>query len=302
MDLKQLEYFVLVADIGSFSRAAVALNLAQPTLSRQVSLLESEMGQRLLVRTGRGVFPTAAGDALLVHARNLLEMAQHAREELRDLHESPSGRIAVGIPPSVGLRMTASLVERFRERFPRAVISVSEGLSLHLREQLLAGRLDMAVLFDPPPSSQLILKTLAQEPLLLVGHADASKLAEPVPLSDLPDYPLVLSSRPNAIRVLMDRTLESRGVELQIIAEVGAIQTALALVARKVGYTIIPRSALALAPPDAKLCVAQIGPPTIRNSLVFAVPLARPSGRLSRGTEALICELNWSEIHKISTA
>ena len=85
MDLRQLEYFVNVVESGSFSRAAVALNLAQPSLSRQVALLEGELGQRLLIRTGRGVTATDAGDALMVHARVMLDASRRAREELRDM-------------------------------------------------------------------------------------------------------------------------------------------------------------------------------------------------------------------------
>src|SRR5450830_877358 len=97
MDLKQLEYLVCVVESGSFSRAAVALNLAQPRVSRQVALLEDELGQRLLIRTGRGVTATAAGEALLVHARAMLASRRAARDEWRDRGASPSGRIVLGM-------------------------------------------------------------------------------------------------------------------------------------------------------------------------------------------------------------
>ena len=96
MDLRQLDSFVRVAEAGSFSRAAVALNLAQPTLSRQVALLERRLGQRLLVRTGRGAAPTEAGELLLVHARTMLEIARRAEDELRELHASRPGASASG--------------------------------------------------------------------------------------------------------------------------------------------------------------------------------------------------------------
>lgn len=296
MDLKQLEYFVQVAGAGSFSRAAVALNLAQPTLSRQVALLEADLGQRLLVRTGRGVSLTEAGDALLVHARSMLETAQRAREELRDLHTSPSGRITVGLPPRVALRMSARLVQRFRERFPRAVITVSEGLSLHLREWLLAGRLDMALLFDPPSSPQLSCQPLMHEPLLLVAPPQAPKLPSRVGLAALKSYPMVLPSAPNAIRSLVDNVLRPRGIALQVVAEVGAVQTVLALVSQGVGCTILPHSALTLGDPGTDFQHALVGPPTIRNSLVLAVPLMRPANRLTRGTQALLHELDWAAL------
>jgi len=126
MDLRQLEYFVNIVEAGSFGRAALALNLAQPSLSRQIALLEAELGQRLLVRTGRGAVATEAGAALLIHARSMLDSAQSARDQLRDMHASPSGRVLVGLPPRVALWVSVPLVQRFRELFPRAVISVLE--------------------------------------------------------------------------------------------------------------------------------------------------------------------------------
>ena len=116
MDLKQLDSFVHVVEAGSFSRAAVAMNLAQPTLSRQVALLEKSLGQRLLVRTGRGATPTEAGLALLVHARTMLEIARRAHDELTELHASPAGRVSVGLPPRLAQAFSAGLVQRFRAR------------------------------------------------------------------------------------------------------------------------------------------------------------------------------------------
>jgi LysR family nitrogen assimilation transcriptional regulator len=114
MELRQLESLVAIADSGSFSRAAVALDLAQPSLSRQIAQLESDLGQRLLVRTGRGVVPTAAGEVLLLHARAMLDSARRARDELRDMSASPSGRVIVGMPPRVALGLSAASVFRAR--------------------------------------------------------------------------------------------------------------------------------------------------------------------------------------------
>lgn len=291
MDLKQLEYLVAVADAGSFSRAAAALNLAQPTLSRQVAVLEAELGERLLVRTGRGASPTEAGHILLVHARAMLGTAQRAREELRDLHESPGGRITVGLPPRVALALGAVLVRRFRERFPRAVISVTEGLSLQLREWLMAGRLDLALLFDPPASPQLAFKTVMREALLLVAPPGV-RLPARVALAALPHYPVVLPSAPNAIRSLLDAVLRPRNVVLDVVAEVGAVHTALALVTQGVAHSILPESAVA-HDEGRRLPRAAIGPPAVRNSLVLATPLARPATRLTRGTADLLAALDF---------
>ncbi|MBS0455511.1 MAG: LysR family transcriptional regulator [Proteobacteria bacterium] len=291
MELRQLQYFVSVAEAGSFSGGAVALNLAQPSLSRQVALLESELGQRLLVRTGRGVSLTEAGQALLTHARAMLDLERRARDELRDMDESPGGRVVVGLPPRVALGMSAALIQRFREQFPRAVITVLEGLSASLRESLIAGRLDMALLFDPAAAPQLSYEPLIREKLLLVAPA-SSKLPARVSLASLTSYPMVLPSAPNAIRQLLDNALVPRGIHLNVLAEVGAVRTVLDLVAKGVGCTILPESALSGKGDDA-LQRAPIGPPGIWNSLVLATPLARPATRLTRGTAQLLRELDF---------
>jgi len=291
MELRQLQYFVSVVDAGSFSGGAVALNLAQPSLSRQIALLESELGQRLLVRTGRGVAVTEAGQALLTHARAMLDIARRARDELRDMDESPGGRIVVGMPPRVALGMSTPLIQRFREKFPRAVISVLEGLSVSLRESLIVGKLDLALLFDPALSPQLSYEPLIREKLLLVAPA-SSRLPARVSLSALASYPMVLPSAPNAIRHLLDNELNPRNIHLNVLAEVGAVRTVLDLVAKGVGCTILPESGLN-AKGDEALQRAPVGPPTIWNALVLATPLARPATRLTRGTAQLLRELDF---------
>ncbi|MCY1165761.1 LysR substrate-binding domain-containing protein [Polaromonas sp.] len=296
MDHRTLQYFVNVVEAGSFSAAAAVLDLAQPTLSRQIALLEADVGQRLLVRTGRGVVPTEAGEALLMHARAMLDIAQRAREELRELHSSPAGRIAIGLPPRVGLGLSARLVQRFRERLPRAVISVSEGLSPHLREWLIAGRLDLALLFDPPASPQLGYETLMQESLVLVAPRHGARLPARISLAGLAKYPMVLPGAPNSIRGMVDAALRPRRIELQVVAEVGAVQTVLSLVAQGMGCTILPEGALALGEPGLALQHARIGPPTIRTSLVLAVPRAGPSTRLMRETVDLLKSMDFGAL------
>src|SRR6188768_181286 len=116
MDLKQLEYFVRVAELGSFTRAAAALDIAQPALSRQVRLLEVELRQNLLVRNGRGAVPTEAGKLLLDHGRGILHQVERAREELGRVRGSLAGRVAVGLPPSVAKVLAVPLIREFRRR------------------------------------------------------------------------------------------------------------------------------------------------------------------------------------------
>jgi LysR family nitrogen assimilation transcriptional regulator len=288
MELKQLEYFVHVVDTASFSRAALALNVAQSTLSRQIALLENETGQRLLVRTGRGAVPTAAGAGLLPHARTMLHVARVAGEELRDMHASPSGRITLGLPSVVALRIGVALVQQFRERFPRAVLSMSEGVSPQLTEWAIDGRLDLALVHNPLPSPQLTYLPIASEKMVLVAPASAAKLPRQIDLVSLAAYPMVVTSALNAVRDRVESVLKPRGIALQIVAEAGYVHTVFGLVASGVGYTILPEGALSLWEHADRLQWAPIGAPVIRNKLVLAVPKARPATRLTAGVIAIL--------------
>lgn len=293
MELRHLGYFVHVVEAGSFSAAAVALNLAQPTLSRQISALEQELQQRLLTRTGRGVKPTEAGVALLMHARAMLDIAERAKGELRDLQSSPTGRIAVGLPPRISLAVSDVLVSRFRERMPRAVLSISEGLSVNLREWLIAGRLDVALLFDPPSTPAVGFETLLQEELLLVAPGNVGPLPRRVGLSALAQYPLILPSAPSSIRGVIDAALRPKGIEPQVLAEVGTVSTVMKLVSQGMGYTILPDTVVRTMGAGYTLQKTRLGPPVLRNTLKLAIPRSGPMSRLVRETVQLVRELDF---------
>ncbi|CAN5383177.1 LysR substrate-binding domain-containing protein [soil metagenome] len=288
MDLTRLRYFVAVVESGSFSRAAAALHLSQPALSRQVLLLEEEVGQRLLVRNGRGASANEAGLALLAHARGIFELADVARADMRERQSSPRGQVTVGLPPRVAQVLTADLVQRFREQYPDATVTIVESLSIRLREWLVAGTLDMAILFDPPPSPQLGEETLGREPLLLFGP---QPLPRRVKLAELSALPLVMPSGPNALRQLLEAHTRPRGLALNIVAEVDSVLTVLSLVARGVAHTVLPASARRMWTYPQTLHEAAIVAPAMRNRVVLAIPKARPATRPQRLAAELLRSL-----------
>lgn len=292
MDLRQLQYFVAVAEQGSFSRAAATLNLAQPSVSRQIALLEEELGQKLLERTGRGVTPTQAGTTLLAHARVMLNAASQALSDLKEMHAEPVGRVVVGLPNHVAMGVAVPLIREFRERFPNALLSVVEGLSLSLREGMIAGRIDIGLLFDPAPTPLLAYEPLLRERMVLVAPREY-RLPSQVGLATLADYPLVLPGTHNPIRSLIDAVLLPRRVSLNIVAEVGAVHTALTVVENGLACSVLPANALRLRASQIELKVAPIGPPAIRNLLVLALPRARPASRLVTETAKLLRSLHF---------
>lgn len=291
MDLKQLEYFIAVVEKGSFSKAAIYLSLAQPSISRKIALLEDELGQRLLERTGRGVRPTEAGQALLSHAKLMIDTAATATFQIKEMSTAVSGKVIVGLPHRVAEGLCVPLVQEFRKRMPHAMISVVEGLSVSLRDGLINGRIDLAVLFDPPPTPLLSYEKLMREKLILIAP-DHYPLKSQISLAELANFPMILPGQSNPIRNLVDAVLLPQNICLNIIAEVGAVYTALKLVESGIGCSILPESALKHKH-TSNLRFAQIGPPVMRNLLVLATPKSRPTNRLHQETAKLLRELDF---------
>ena len=256
MDLRQLEYFVRVAELGSFTRAALALDVAQPALSRQVRLLEVELRQNLLTRHGRGAAPTEAGQVLLEHARGILHQVEHARDEMARLRGGLAGRVTLGLPPSVARALAVPLVQAFGQQLPEAQLSITEALSASMQEQLASGRLDIAVLYNAQPVPGLDIAPLARDELLLVQRAPAAGAAaddaRPVTLREVARLPLVIPSRPNAIRMHVEAQLAAAGCAPHVALEIDGVATILELVEGGAGSAILSRHALAgAARPEA---------------------------------------------------
>jgi len=292
MDLKQLEYFVRVAEMGSFTRAAVALNVAQPALSRQVRLLEVELRQNLLVRNGRGATPTEAGQVLLEHGRGILHQVERAREELGRVRTGLSGRVALGMPPSVARVLTVPLMRAFRQALPEARLSISEGLTTAMQEGLLSGRLDIAMLYNANASNGLELAPLVREELLLVQARPPGLQEDPPPapiaLKDLAALPLVIPSRPNAIRMHVESELARIGCQPHIAYEIDGVPAILELVADGAGAAILSRNAVASSIKPSAFSVRRITAPALTIALSTAISSLRPSTLTQQATLALI--------------
>jgi len=258
VDLKQLEYFVRVAELGSFTRAAVVLDIAQPALSRQIRNLEVEFGQTLLIRNGRGASPSEAGKLLLEYSRGILHQAARLREEMSQARGALVGQVALGLPPSLMKQLVVPVLTAFRQQLPAATLVIREGLTASMQQALARGSLDMALLYNAAasPSPDIDLLPLAQEELFLVAPAQDTRVPDTLPLQALPDWPLILPSRPNATHMLVESGLAQRGLRPTISVEVDGVSSILDLVQGRFGYAILSANAVnALAEPRAfKLC------------------------------------------------
>jgi LysR family transcriptional regulator, nitrogen assimilation regulatory protein len=285
MDLKQLEYFVRVAELGSFTRAAQALDVAQPALSRQVRLLEVELRQNLLIRNGRGANPTEAGLLLLAHARGILHQVERAREELGRVRGALAGRVAIGLPPSLSRVLAVPLMRAFRQQLPQVSAAISEGLSVNMQEWLTTGRLDIAVLYNAQPAPGLEIGPLLEEELVLVQarpaglppHLADEVAPSPIALREIAALPLVIPSRPNAIRMQVEAELANLGERPQIALEIDGVAAILDLVADGAGAALLSRNAVSSSIRPSAYQVRAIVEPPLRTRLCLATSSQRPS-------------------------
>jgi len=297
VDLKQLDYFVHVAELGSFTRAATVLRVAQPALSRQVRSLEVELRQPLFDRNGRGVTLTEAGKRLLAHGRGILQQVERARQDLEDQRGAASGRLAIGLPPSVSRTLTGPLVEAFRERFPKATLTMVEGLSTYVLEWLVLGRIDCAVVYNVTPAAAIDLVPVLDEPLYLVsarGTAPADAvLGKPVTLARVAECELVIPSRPHSVRMLLETTLAGAGLKPRVGLEIESVPAILDLVERNPLHAVLALNALRgreeafVARP---ITIAK-GQPPLATKLWIATSSQRPRGPLIERGTALLTEM-----------
>jgi DNA-binding transcriptional LysR family regulator len=283
MDIRQLRTFVHVAELGSFSKASERLNIAQPALSRQIRLLESELKAQLLLRHGRGVTLTGAGGVFLDRAAGILRQIEQARADVAAEAGDVAGQVSIGLPPSVGLILTGPLAEDFRRTYPKVKLKIVEGVGAFVHEWMVGGRLDVGVLYQPGSSRHLETMPLWSEDLHLFASAgEGLDPTKPVPLADLSRYPLILPSPGHGLRGLLERHAARHEVELRVEIEADAMRIQIDLAARGLGYSVLPFAPVAAEVRNGQISAAPITGPAIPRRVVLAYPADRPVSRAAR--------------------
>ena len=293
MELKQIESFVRVAELGSFTKAAQALNMPQPLLSRHVRQLEVELHQNLLMRNGRGVTLTEAGLIMLEHGRGILHQVAVAQEALGSVRGALAGRVSIGLPPSLSKLVTVPLTMAFRAALPHAQLSLTEGFSVLMVESLRAGRLDMAVLYNPPPSPDLEMRVLHEDTLVLIAGKKSPSLAGNPPLkavvqlADMAKLALIAPSRPNAFRLLIDTEMMRLNCKPNIVLEIDGLNAILELVKEGLGYALLPAYTLRNFAKDEDFVTHRVENPKLMSQLMLVWSARRPMTATHKSTMAL---------------
>lgn len=293
MDIRQLTYFVWVVELGSFSRAAAFLHIAQSALSRQINNLEIELKQRLLVRNGRGATATEAGERLLKHARSMLDLYERAYEDMENSRLGRSGSVAVGMPRSLSGAISVQFIQALHDELPDAKVNVLLGRSTQLQEWLLSGRIDMAVVFDAPNNSLLEVHDLIDDSLHLfeaVSDGDALD-GPPIRLIEIAEEPLIIMSRPNRVREMLESALARIGRKLVIDCEIDSLHTAFTLVQSGLGRsvaTLRARRTIGMASNLRARCIIE---PEIILKLQIVRRTRRLNNRLHDAGFRILCDL-----------
>jgi LysR family nitrogen assimilation transcriptional regulator len=288
MDLRQLRYFLHVANLRSFSAAARQLNVAQPALSRQVRALEEDLGITLLVRTSRGVHVTEAGERLRETADYVLRFLADMRGDLRTLSAEPSGDLLLGLPPSVAYLLAPRLLERARADHPLLNLRIIEGLSVFLMDWLESGRVDLAVLTDAGQAAGRRLERvpLAEEDMVLAGVPDLLGARGPaVRVDELEALPLVMS---RGFRAVIQPWLDLGRAQLRGETELDSIVVTKEVVRRGLFCTIVPYGMVHAEVAGGELRALRLADPPVQRRLVMGYAAARPISMTMRAVQTLV--------------
>lgn len=244
LELRPLRHFTAIVEMGSLSRAAAHLGIAQPALSHQVAALERELGVKLLHRGPRGITPTDAGRTLYRHAQVLLRQLEQARQAV-NVGDSISGTISVGLSVTTAEILSLPLLRRLQAEHPGIRLELVALPRRLLGEMLFNGRLDIAVLFDQPPVKSLTVEPVATEAIFFVSQQHgARKATRGVTLAEVARYPLLMPCRPHATRLQLESMMMQAGIQFNVVAEIDSVPSMLEAVEAGIGATVLPWSAV----------------------------------------------------------
>lgn len=217
MDLRQIRYFVAVAESKSLTRAVDRLDVAQPALSLNIKSLEQELDAQLFNRSQRGMELTDAGTEFLNHAYGILRQVAQAQRSVNDLEKDPHGSVAVAMPPSLSHALTVPLFNYVNERFPRIELDLEEGLQANVLPAFERGQFDLLVHFDIPKSKSRSITPIFREHLYLISplQRDGEPNGSDISFRELSKHLILKPSDRNTLGALLARHAARQGIVLK---------------------------------------------------------------------------------------
>jgi LysR family nitrogen assimilation transcriptional regulator len=310
MNFEDLNAFVVVARLKSFSRAALQLRVAQSSLSKRVQRLEGRFGVELLARHGRGVRITEAGAVLLARSEGLVAELQAVERDVSALVSEPSGEVRIALPPLTSYLVSPLIVEQCEKRFPKIRPQLREGTAADTHAWLSRGEIDLGLLYNPEVGSDCEVRPFISEPLFVIGpRVDAgAPPPRPYTIKDLAHLPLMLPRRPHSIRVLIDRLCAGRGIHPNVKYEVDGVNTLKGMIEHGQGVTIFSHFGFKRDIDEGRLSAVPFSTPMMNWKLCIAWPrrdepfvgMLAVKGIVEQELDALISQGRWPGARRIN--
>lgn len=277
MELRQLKYFTCLYEEGSVTRAAQRLNIVQPALSMQIARLEEELGQVLFERSSKGMQPTEAGERAYQLFMPILGELLDARQSLIQRGGDISGRVSVGLIASATNNVLLNTLDYFVTHHPEVELHVTTGYSQELIEKVQLGAVDFAIINQSFQQDYLQSGDILNEELLVATAAN-HRLAvpHPVPLDCLSRLKLVLPSRRHGLRIVLERAMQSHGLELNPQMEVDDLAVIEAFVQRSDWVTLLPATILSRSLESGLLRAYPLAAPGLSRRILYVHDRRRP--------------------------
>lgn len=264
MNLRRLVYFMRVADLGSLNRASEALRIAQPALSRQMRMLEQELGVTLFERTLRGMTLTEQGEQLRRDIAGPLRQIYFAFENVSLPGSQVAGGLNIGIEPGLRDMLALPLLDRIAAEEPGIEPRIVEGAVDHLAEWITRGDVDLVIFSGPSPSEVIVDRSLLTENLFLVGSAESVvQSASPMRFSAATALPLILPEARSGIVPILEKIAYINKASLNVFRRVNSFDLLKQMVCRGQGFTVLPRSAIEAELRDGQLAICPIIDPAL---------------------------------------
>lgn len=295
-DLGRLRLFVRIAHEGSLTRAASALGLPQPAVSRKLARLEEECGGRLFLRTGRGVALSELGKRLMPRVQAVLAALGELEDEVSERAGSPVGEVRIGALPSLHQLLVVPLLKAQMARFPGIRMHVQEGSGGQIDQWLSHGLVDIGLTYRYGRKASGDAERLVRVGSFLVGApGDPLTRAKTIEFRRLDRLPLVLPSAPSAVRLVLDQLAARAGIVLNVVMEADSGQIQKGSAAHAGTYTVLPLHAMADELRSGSLQAARIVEPRIDRDIAMGMTSARAVSRAAREVARLVREIMASD-------
>ena len=243
MQYRHLHYFVSVVEAGSFSRAASTIHIAQPALSQQIAQLEEQLGVSLLLRSARGVRPTAAGEVLYREASSIFKRLQQLPGIVRSETGAAGGTVRLGMSSTIMTTMPAAFMDQCKAALPNVVLMMAVSDSPTIKRRVTEHELDLGLVLEDELAPTFARIPLFRQRLFLIRHRAASE-GKAVQLADLASLPLILPPSPNMTRTALDRAFAAAKLTPNVVMEADIVANIITAVRAEVGGSVLPKGDL----------------------------------------------------------